>query len=82
MEKVTRANGCLVVIPGTHKKELLRHRYPEWKVNRTIIIDDDDDDDDDANSFIIQSIIIIIMGIHQAHVSKDHHNIFLNLSCV
>ncbi|KAK3696720.1 hypothetical protein QZH41_013079, partial [Actinostola sp. cb2023] len=31
MEKVTRANGCLVVIPGTHKKELLRHRYPEWK---------------------------------------------------
>ncbi|KAJ3087981.1 hypothetical protein HK102_009842 [Quaeritorhiza haematococci] len=31
MEQVTRANGCLVVMPGTHKGELLRHGYPEWE---------------------------------------------------
>ncbi|XP_004345745.1 phytanoyl-CoA hydroxylase [Capsaspora owczarzaki ATCC 30864] len=31
MEPVTRANGCLVVLPGTHKGELLEHGYPEWE---------------------------------------------------
>jgi len=31
MEKITRANGCLVVVPGTHKGELLEHGYPEWE---------------------------------------------------
>lgn len=31
MEKVTLDNGCLVVIPGTHKGELLQHDYPEWE---------------------------------------------------
>ncbi|EDO41772.1 predicted protein [Nematostella vectensis] len=31
MEKVTRQNGCLVVLPGTHKTELLKHRYPDWE---------------------------------------------------
>ncbi|XP_061167989.1 phytanoyl-CoA dioxygenase, peroxisomal-like [Saccostrea echinata] len=36
MEKVNRENGCLVVLPGTHKGELLQHDYPEWEggVNR------------------------------------------------
>ncbi|XP_078340270.1 phytanoyl-CoA dioxygenase, peroxisomal-like [Crassostrea virginica] len=31
MEKVNRENGCLVVLPGSHKGELLRHDYPEWE---------------------------------------------------
>jgi len=31
MERITRANGCLVVVPGTHKGELLRHDYPKWE---------------------------------------------------
>lgn len=31
MEKVNRQNGCLVVLPGTHKGELLQHDYPEWE---------------------------------------------------
>ncbi|KAI8806840.1 phytanoyl-CoA 2-hydroxylase in complex with iron and 2-Oxoglutarate [Cladochytrium replicatum] len=31
IENVTRANGCLVVLPGTHKGELLHHGYPEWE---------------------------------------------------
>lgn len=31
MEKITRQNGCLVVIPGTHKGELLKHDYPKWE---------------------------------------------------
>ncbi|XP_069101597.1 uncharacterized protein [Argopecten irradians] len=31
MEKVNRQNGCLVVVPGTHKGRLLQHDYPEWE---------------------------------------------------
>lgn len=33
MERVNEDNGCLVVIPGTHKGELLTHDYPEWDVS-------------------------------------------------
>ena len=32
MEKVHRQNGCLVVVPGTHKGELQEHGYPDWEV--------------------------------------------------
>lgn len=32
MERIDRSNGCLVVIPGTHKGELKQHDYPEWEV--------------------------------------------------
>ncbi|XP_025106178.1 phytanoyl-CoA dioxygenase, peroxisomal-like [Pomacea canaliculata] len=31
MEPVNRQNGCLVVVPGTHKGELLPHEYPKWE---------------------------------------------------
>lgn len=31
MQKVTRDNGCLVVVPGSHKGTLLRHEYPDWE---------------------------------------------------
>ncbi|XP_062862421.1 phytanoyl-CoA dioxygenase, peroxisomal [Trichomycterus rosablanca] len=31
MEKVTRQNGCLVVLPGSHKGSLLQHDYPDWE---------------------------------------------------
>ncbi|XP_066525962.1 phytanoyl-CoA dioxygenase, peroxisomal [Hoplias malabaricus] len=31
MEKVNRQNGCLVVLPGTHKGTLQEHEYPEWE---------------------------------------------------
>lgn len=31
MEKINRANGCLVVVPGSHKGELIKHGYPEWE---------------------------------------------------
>ena len=31
LEKITRENGCLVVIPGSHKGELLEHDYPDWE---------------------------------------------------
>ncbi|XP_062928858.1 phytanoyl-CoA dioxygenase, peroxisomal [Mobula hypostoma] len=30
MEKVDRNNGCLVVLPGTHKGSLKKHVYPDW----------------------------------------------------
>ena len=36
MQKVSRENGCLVVIPGTHKGELMEHTYPEWEVKPCI----------------------------------------------
>lgn len=31
MEKVHRQNGCLVVLPGSHKGTLQEHDYPEWE---------------------------------------------------
>ncbi|XP_077989224.1 phytanoyl-CoA dioxygenase, peroxisomal-like isoform X2 [Glandiceps talaboti] len=31
MERVHRGNGCLVVLPGTHKGTLKQHDYPEWE---------------------------------------------------
>ncbi|XP_053319079.1 phytanoyl-CoA dioxygenase, peroxisomal [Spea bombifrons] len=31
MERIDRSNGCLVVLPGTHKGTLLQHDYPEWE---------------------------------------------------
>ena len=30
LERVTKENGCLVVIPGTHRGELLEHENPDW----------------------------------------------------
>lgn len=30
IEPCTRENGCLVVVPGTHRGELLRHENPDW----------------------------------------------------
>lgn len=33
MERVNEDNGCLVVIPGTHKGKLLPHDYPQWNVS-------------------------------------------------
>ncbi|CAF1201538.1 unnamed protein product [Rotaria sordida] len=31
MQHIHRDNGCLVVLPGTHKGELLEHGYPKWE---------------------------------------------------
>lgn len=31
MERIDRSNGCLVVLPGTHKGTLKKHDYPEWE---------------------------------------------------
>ncbi|MGH0035071.1 MAG: phytanoyl-CoA dioxygenase family protein [Myxococcota bacterium] len=31
LEPVTRENGCLVVVPGSHEGELLPHENPEWE---------------------------------------------------
>ncbi|KAG2460334.1 PAHX protein, partial [Polypterus senegalus] len=31
MEKIDRSNGCLVVLPGSHKEILKPHDYPEWE---------------------------------------------------
>lgn len=37
MEHIHRGNGCLVVLPGTHKGELMPHGYPNWEVNQSTI---------------------------------------------
>ncbi len=31
LEPVTRENGCLAVLPGTHRGELLEHDVPDWE---------------------------------------------------
>lgn len=31
MQKIDRTNGCLVVVPGSHKGELQPHTYPDWE---------------------------------------------------
>jgi phytanoyl-CoA hydroxylase len=31
LERITRANGCLVAVPGSHRGELLPHENPEWE---------------------------------------------------
>lgn len=31
METVTRENGCLVVLPGSHRGMLQPHEYPGWE---------------------------------------------------
>lgn len=33
MERITPENGCLIVLPGSHKGELHQHDYPEWEVS-------------------------------------------------
>jgi len=31
MEEITRENGCLVAVPGSHKtEEIMSHGYPDW----------------------------------------------------
>ena len=37
MEHIHRENGCLVVLPGTHKGELLPHGYPNWEVKKSTL---------------------------------------------
>ncbi|XP_046390698.1 phytanoyl-CoA dioxygenase, peroxisomal-like [Ischnura elegans] len=34
MERVTKDNGCLFVVPGSHKGVLLKHEYPKYGVNK------------------------------------------------
>ncbi|XP_068204119.1 phytanoyl-CoA dioxygenase, peroxisomal-like [Palaemon carinicauda] len=31
MEKINEDNGCLFVLPGSHKGQLEQHEYPEWE---------------------------------------------------
>lgn len=40
MQTVTKANGCLFVLPGTHVNpgKLLPHGYPKWKVRFCIFV--------------------------------------------
>lgn len=33
MERADQDNGCLVVLPGTHREPLKPHSYPKWEVD-------------------------------------------------
>ena len=35
IERITPDNGCLIVLPGTHKGVLHQHDYPDWEVSST-----------------------------------------------
>jgi len=40
MERVTRENGCLIAVPGSHRcEEILEHGYPDWEggVNKAYV---------------------------------------------
>ncbi|XP_003468678.1 phytanoyl-CoA dioxygenase, peroxisomal [Cavia porcellus] len=37
MEHIDRSNGCLVVLPGSHKSSLKPHGYPEWEGGVNIV---------------------------------------------
>jgi len=37
MQKINRENGCLVVVPGTHRTgEILEHGYPDWEAGANL----------------------------------------------
>uniref|UniRef100_A0A8C4PSZ0 Phytanoyl-CoA dioxygenase, peroxisomal n=1 Tax=Equus asinus TaxID=9793 RepID=A0A8C4PSZ0_EQUAS len=49
MEHVDRNNGCLAVLPGTHKSSLKPHHYPQWEEGVNAIfhgIEDYDENND------------------------------------
>ena len=31
LQRITKENGCLVVVPGSHRGELLKHENPDWE---------------------------------------------------
>ena len=37
LQHIDQANGCLVVLPGSHKGSLLTHDYPDWEGARWFI---------------------------------------------
>mmetsp|Transcript_20509 Transcript_20509/g.48867 ORF Transcript_20509/g.48867 Transcript_20509/m.48867 type:complete len:151 (-) Transcript_20509:43-495(-) len=36
MQKIDRSNGCLVVLPGSHKTILRPHGYPNWAASNAM----------------------------------------------
>ena len=38
LQPATRANGCLCVIPGSHKKGLLKHVEPDWEYVNALFV--------------------------------------------
>jgi phytanoyl-CoA hydroxylase len=38
LENITRDNGCLVVVPGSHQGELLEHDYPDWEFKNFLFV--------------------------------------------
>lgn len=60
MEHVHRGNGCLVVLPGTHKGSLQPHDYPKWEVR--------------PHPLIINKLLYL-MHISQGGVNKMYHGI-------
>ncbi|XP_037366517.1 phytanoyl-CoA dioxygenase, peroxisomal [Talpa occidentalis] len=49
MEHIHRGNGCLVVLPGTHKGSLKPHDYPQWEGGVNIMFHGIQDYDENNN---------------------------------
>ncbi|XP_020024816.1 phytanoyl-CoA dioxygenase, peroxisomal [Castor canadensis] len=54
MEHIDRNNGCLVVLPGTHKGHLRPHSYPQWEGGVNILFHGIQDyDQNDARKYLV-----------------------------
>jgi len=56
MQTINRENGCLVVVPGSHRQgQLLKHDYPKWKegVNKMYYGIQDYNPDKDKRSHLV-----------------------------
>ncbi|XP_070111444.1 phytanoyl-CoA dioxygenase, peroxisomal-like isoform X2 [Equus caballus] len=56
MEHIDRNNGCLAVLPGTHKSSLKPHHYPQWEegVNGIFHGIEDDDENNDQVHLVVE----------------------------
>nr|XP_039263699.1 phytanoyl-CoA dioxygenase, peroxisomal-like [Styela clava] len=56
MQKIDRSNGCLVVLPGTHKQPLKEHKYPDWEggVNKMYYGVDDYDENAPRHHLVME----------------------------
>lgn len=68
MERVTQRNGCLFVLPGTHKGVLHQHDYPDWDVSFI-------DAEFFGGSGLLRVVKLICATVIQGNVNKMYHGV-------